>query len=151
MTPSLRSLGLAALLTLAGCIGPPLNAPPWARQSVAEIRGWFPVGQTRLEDVRARISEPRSSAGGSGVLDARMVFFQRDQQGSLRSDRPGQQPQLPLVPVTRVSFFWSETNYPADRTGYERDLRFYFDQAGGLVYLERLDRNAESRPFKMCC
>lgn len=150
----LRAVGTAAVLAMAGCVGPPINPPFWAGQSVGQLRRTFPVGQTRPEDVTARIVEARSSVGGTGVLDARRVFFQRDQRGVLVSGQPGQsgqQPEAPLVPVSRVSYFWSETNYPSDRTGYDRDLRFYFDGDSKLVYLERLDRDARSRPFKLCC
>jgi len=151
MAPGLRLATMAAVLVLAGCIGPPLNSPFWAAQSVSQLRSTFPVGQTRPQDVTARIVETRSSAGGTGVLDARKVFFQRDQRGVLASSQAGQQPEAPLTPVARLSYFWSETNYPADRTGYDRDLRFYFDGDNRLVHLERLDRDAQSRPFRMCC
>ena len=151
ITLGLRAAGMAAVLVLAGCVGPPLNAPFWFAQSVGQLRSMFPLGQTRPEDVTARIVEARSSVGGTGVLDARKVFFQRDQRGVLASGQAGQQPEAPLTPVARVSYFWSETNYPADRTGYERDLRFYFDGHGRLVHLERLDRDAQSRPLRMCC
>ena len=150
----LRAVGAAAVLAMAGCVGPPINPPFWAGQSVGQLRRTFPVGQTRPEDVTARIAEARSSVGGTGVLDAHRVFFERDQRGVLVSGQPGQpgqQPEAPLVPVSRVSYFWSETNYPSDRTGYDRDLRFYFDGDSKLVYLERLDRDARSRPFKLCC
>ena len=144
------ALAGVALALLAGCTDPPLNPPFWAGHSVGQLRQEFPVGQTRIADVKARVNAPDTSFSGPGFLDAKNVFYKRDSRtGRLNAEHTLDQPTPPLRPMQALVYVWFENNPPppSTRTAHERHLRLYFDADQRLVYLDRFDREPTRRNF----
>lgn len=141
--------GLASAL-LAGCTDLPLNPPFWAAHSVGQLRQEFPVGQTRIADVKARVNAPDTSFSGPGFLDANNVFYKRDSRtGRLNAEHTLDPPTPPLRPMQTLVYVWFENNPPPPntRTAHERHLRLYFDTDQRLTYLDRFDREPTRRNF----